>query len=233
LFLLPVFWQNLRQYSAYQSGIIMLPWAISSAIGMAGVALVVTRVSPRLLIAVGILASAIGMVMMSHVTYLTGPEHLFVPQVLIGIGIGLLMVPLMTVSLNGLTGIELGDGSGLFNMARQLGGSIGIAILTSFINRHIVFHQAALAEHVNVYSSETLSRFTMLQQFFASKGAALADATQQALAALNLTITSQAVLLAYEDVFLLVAIIYAVTLPLILLIRKPRLGDAPETMPLP
>ena len=233
LFLLPVFLQNLRQYTALQSGVIMLPWAIASAIFMGVAAGLVVRCSPRLLIAVGILCCVTGMVRLSRVTYLSGPEHLFWPQVLIGGGIGLQMVPLITASLSGITGLELGDASGLFNMLRQLGGSIGIALLSTLIDKRIVFHHAILAENVNVYNTETLTRFTMLQQLFLSKGAALADATRQALTVLDQTITSQAVLLAYEDVFLIIALTFALTLPLILLFRETKSGEAPVNMPMP
>jgi DHA2 family multidrug resistance protein len=162
LFLLPVFLQNLRQYSALQSGVIMLPWAIASAVCMGIAGSLVARCSPRPLIAAGLICCVVGMGLMGTVTYLSGPEHLFWPQVLIGAGIGLQMVPLMTASLGGLSGLELGDGSGLFNMVRQLGGSMGIAFLATLISKRIDFHHAVLAEHVSVYHPDTLARRSLM-----------------------------------------------------------------------
>ena len=195
LFVLPVFLQNLRGYTAQQSGFIMLTWALASAAAMMISGAASNRVSPRLLIAIGAVSCAAAMYMLSSVTYLSGPEHIFWPQVFLGAGIGLMMVSLMTATLAGLTGNDLGDGSGLFNMTRQLGGTIGIALISTILSQRMVFHQTMLAEYVNVYNPETVSRFTMFQQFFASKGSALAIARERALAALDQTIIGQAAIM--------------------------------------
>ena len=225
LFVLPVFLQNLRQYSAQQSGTIMLTFAICSAAAMVVSGGLVNRVPARLLVALGAVSCALALYAMSNVTYLSGPEHLFWPQVLLGAGIGLLFVPLMTASLAGLTGTDLGEGSGLWNMARQLGGTIGIALISTVLTKRMVFHHTMLAESVNVYSPETVSRFTMLQQFFASKGSALAVARERALAALDQTIVGQAAIMSYNDLFLLVALAFALILPLVFLLRDPKPGE--------
>lgn len=232
LFILPVFLQDLRHYTAFQSGIIMLPLAGSTLVCLALAGTLVSRCSTRALIMIGLISCVVGMRLLGNVTYLSGLEHLFWPQVLVGSGIGLLAVPLMTASLGGLKGLELGDGSGLFNMARQLGGSIGIAYLTTLINQRMDFHHAMLAENVTVYHPETLLRFFPMQQLFMSKGAGIFQATQQALTALDLTIKSQAVLIAFADAFLFVAIAYAVAIPLVFLLRDAKPAEGTVNMPM-
>ena len=225
MFVLPIFLQNLRQYNAQQSGTIMLTSAISGAVGMAISGVLVYRVSARLLVALGAVSSVLATLAMSNVTYLSGPEHLFWPQVLLGAGLGLTFVPLMTASLAGLTGTDLGEGSGLFNLMRQLGGTIGIALISTVLTKRMVFHHTMLAEHVNVYNPETLSRFTMFQQFFASKGSAIAVAREKALAALDMTIVGQAAIMSYNDLFLLIAVAFALILPFVLFLRDPKPGE--------
>jgi MFS transporter, DHA2 family, multidrug resistance protein len=232
LFLLPVFLQNLRQYTAYQSGIIMLTQAIASAVCMGVAGVLSGRLRARPLIAGGMVCCVSGMLLMGAVTYLSGPEHLFWPLALIGVGIGIHVVPLLTVSLGGLRGQELGDGSGLLNMMRQLGGSIGIALLATLVEKRYHFHHAILSEHISVYQPDAQVRFVELQQFFQSKGAHLVQAIQQSLVVFDLATRSQAILLAYEDVFLLIALIYALTLPLVFLFRDVSSKEGAAALPL-
>ena len=225
LFVLPVFLQGLRGYTAQQSGVIMLTWALASAAAMMISGAASSRVSARLLIAIGAVSCAAAMYAMSSVTYLSGPEHIFWPQIFLGAGIGFMMVPLMTASLAGLTGNDLGDGSGLFNMTRQLGGTIGIALISTILSQRMHFHNTMIAEHVSIYSPETLSRFNMYQQFFMSKGSPIDIARERALAAMNQTILGQAAIMSYNDLFLLIALAFALILPFILFLRDPKPGD--------
>ena len=224
LFVLPVFLQNLRGYTAQQSGVIMLTWALASAVAMMISGAISNRVSPRLIIAIGAVSCAVSMYSMNSVTYLSGPEHIFWPQVFLGAGIGFTMVPLMTASLAGLTGSDLGDGSGLFNMTRQLGGSIGIALISTILSKRIHLHNTMITEHVNIYNPETISRFNMFQQFFMSKGSPVDVAQNKALLVMNQIIFGQSIIMSYNDLFLLIAFVFALILPFILFLRDPKPG---------
>jgi DHA2 family multidrug resistance protein len=226
LFVLPVFLQGLRGYTAQQSGVIMLTWALASTAGMMVCGVISNRVSARLVIVVGAVSCAMAMFAMSSVTFLSGPEHIFWPQIFLGTGIGLMMVPLMTASLAGLTGKDLGDGSGLFNMTRQLGGTIGIALISTILSKRMHFHNTMIAEHVNIYNPEAYSRFNMLQQFFMSKGSSVDAAQNKGLAVMNQSILGQATIMSYEDLFLLIAMAFALILPFILFLRDPKPGDS-------
>jgi DHA2 family multidrug resistance protein len=226
LFVLPVFLQNLRGYTAQQSGFIMLTWALASATAMMFTGVVSNRVPARSLIAIGAVSCAGAMYAMSSVTYLSGPEHIFWPQVFLGAGIGLMMVATMTATLAGLTGNDLGNGSGLFNMTRQLGGTIGIALISTILSKRMHFHNTMITEHVNIYNPETLSRFNMFQQFFMSRGSSIDVAQQKSLLAMNQTILGQATIMSFNDLFLLIAVAFIVVLPFILLLRDPKPGDS-------
>lgn len=137
-----------------------------------------------------------------------------------------MMVPLLTASMAGLTGNDLGDGSGLFNMTRQLGGTIGIALISTILSKRMHFHNTMLAEHVNIYNPETFSRFNMFQQFFMSKGASVDAAQNKALAVMNGSILGQATIMSYNDLFLLIALAFALILLFILFLRDPKPGDS-------
>lgn len=225
LLVLPVFLQSLRLYTAQQSGVIMLPFVISAAVGMGLSGALVNWVSSRLLVTLGTTSCAFALYIIGGVTYLTGPEHLFWPQALLGAGMGMFFVPLMTASLAGLSGTDLGEGSGLWNMARQLGGTIGIALVSTALTKRMVFHHTMLAEHVTVYDPEAVSRLTMFQQFFVSKGSPIAVAQQKALAALQQTIVGQAAIMSYEDLFLLIGVVFALILPFVIFLRDPKPGE--------
>ena len=112
------------------------------------------------------------------------------------------MVSLFTASLSGLTGLELGDASGLVSLTRQLGGSIGIALLTTILNKRLVFHYGRQPpERVNVVSA-TLSRFIMLQRFFAGKAAPSSIHPSRAGGTYLIDRSAQAVLLAMRRIAL-------------------------------
>ncbi len=225
LFVLPVFLQNLRGYTAQQSGVIMLTWVLASSVAMMLTGFIGNKVPARLVVVIGVLCSAGSMYALNSVTYLSGPEHILWPQVWLGVGIGFIMAPLMTASLAGLTGTDLGDGSGLFNMTRQLGGTIGIALISTILTKRIHFHDTMITEHINIYNPETLARFTMYQQAFMSKGSDIATAQGKSLYVLQQTIQGQAVIMSYNDLFLIIAIVFAIVLPFIVFLRDPKPGE--------
>ena len=137
-----------------------------------------------------------------------------------------MMVATMTATLAGLTGNDLGDGSGLFNMTRQLGGTIGIALISTILSQRMQFHNTMIAEHISIYNPETLSRFNMFQHFFMSQGSPFGVARDKALTAMSQTILGQTTIMSFNDLFLLIGVAFALILPFILLLRDPKPGDS-------
>jgi len=231
VFILPIFLQQMRHYTAQQTGIIMLPGAIATTIAMPIVGKLVSKVAARSLVFWGSIGVVISMVLLSQITLDTGPEHMFWPLVIRGASLGFLFVPLTLATLSGLHGKDVADASGLFNLARQIGGSSGIAFLSTYLSHMIAIHRGTLVENVTVYNPLAQQRLQALQGFFMSKGASLAAARQQALASLDGIIQGQASIKSFEDVFMISAVVFTVAIPLVFLMKRggqlPKKGAPP------
>ena len=118
-------------------------------------------------------------------------------------------------------------GTGFYNLTRQLGGSIGIAALSTILDRRMTFHRVILSDGVSLYNPQTQSRMQAITESMQGSGADPTTAHQQALELLNQTVNLQATLLAYEDLFKIVGWIFIVTLPLVLLLGKGRTQPVP------
>jgi DHA2 family multidrug resistance protein len=219
-FVLPIYLQQLRNYTAEQSGFALFPGAIATAIMMAIAGRIANKYPARTLVFIGSGGIIVSMLMLSRITLDTGPNDLWWPLIIRGAALGLNFLPLTLATLTILKGREIADGTGLFNLSRQIGGSLGIAILSTFIDHRTTIHRASLVEHINVYSPEALQRLHALQGAMMAKGASFAVARQQALAIIDRIINAQASVMAFEDVFRVVAIVFLAGLPLLLLLKK-------------
>lgn len=220
IFILPIFLQQMRHYTAQQTGIIMLPGAIATTIAMPIVGKLVSKVAARSMVFWGSIGVVISMVLLSQITLDTGPEHMFWALVIRGASLGFLFVPLTIASLSGLRGKDMADASGLFNLARQIGGSTGIAFLSTYLSHMAAVHRGTLVENITPYNPLAQQRLQALQAFFMSKGSSLAAAKQQALTTLDRIVQGQASIKGFEDVFMISAIIFTAAIPLVLLMKK-------------
>ncbi len=150
----------------------------------------------------------------------TGYWNIFWPLILRGASMGFLFAPLSLATLLVLRGQEMPEGTALFNLARQLGGSIGIAVIATFVHYRINFHLARLLEHLTPYNFATWYTNYALQQGLMLKGSPAVVAQQQALKILQLKAQTQASIMGYEDVFFLMAFVVISSLPLLLLFEK-------------
>ena len=219
-FVLPIFLQEMRLYTARQTGLILLPGALATAIVMPMVGRMVSRFSARNLVAIGAIAVGASMLMLSKITMDTGPEHMFWPLVLRGAAMGFLFVPLTLATLMGLRGKDIAEGTGFYNLSRQIGGSLGIACLSTFLDYRTAMHRAALVERINIYSAPALQRIHEFQAYFQSMGAPLSVARRQALSVVDQTVQGQAAILGFEDVFRVAAIVMIAAIPLLLFFKK-------------
>jgi DHA2 family multidrug resistance protein len=220
IFIIPVFLQQLRHYSAEQCGWIVFPGAVATAIVMPFVGKIVSKFPARNLVAIGAVGFIISCFLMRTITLDTGPQHLFWPLVLRGAAMGFLFVPLTLATLIGLKGKDMGDGTGLFNLSRQVGGSAGIAFLSTLVDHRTAFHRAALMEHISLYSTATLERLNLLVGGFMAKGYSLPVARKQALAIVDGTVQGQAATMAFADAFIVVGVLFIAMMPLLLLFKK-------------
>jgi DHA2 family multidrug resistance protein len=220
VFVLPVFLQGLHGMTANQTGMIILPGAISSALTMAVVGRNSARLDARVTVPIGAGLFLLSMWKLSLLTYDAGAHDLFWPLIFRGIGLGLIFVPLTGATMAELKPAELAQGTGMFNLTRQLGGSLGIAISATLLGRFTAQSRALLSEHIVSGDPTTMARVEMLTRGLVSRGVNAVAAKQQALAVLDRQMQGQASVLAFSKLYLLSGIALVSSLPLLLLFRS-------------
>jgi DHA2 family multidrug resistance protein len=230
LFVLPIFLQQLHGFTAWQTGKVILPGAIASAITMAFVGRNAGRLDARYTVVAGSILFLGAMAMLAHLSLDAGAGDLFWPLILRGVGLGLIFVPLTNAAMADLSFSELAQGTGMFNLTRQLGGSLGIAIMATLLTRFTKVARALLSEHVVAGNADVQHRLDMIARGMMAHGATPLLARQQALAVLDLQIGGQASVLAFSRLYLLSGIILIAGLPLMLLFRTGK-GRASAGIP--
>jgi len=223
-FTLPVFLQNNLRMTAQQAGIAMLPGAIATAISMAVVGRLTNRFDPRILITLGALTFALAAWQLSRITGQSGSNDFFWPLINRGVGLGLMFVPLTTVTLAELTPKELPQGTGLYNFFRQLGGSFGIASIATLLGRYTSQIRAVIGDHVASGDPDVIGRVNGLTSGMMARGADAWTAHQRALAILDRQLAGQASVLAYSKIYVLSAGLILILIPLLLLVRQTKGG---------
>src|SRR5881396_3244054 len=158
VFVLPVYLQNLQGFTAEQTGFVILPGALASAFTMGSMGRLQGKFDARLSIAAGVGIFALAMWKHAHFTTESGMSDFFWPLILRGVGLGLIFVPLTNLALADLPMSRIPNGTGLFNLMRQLGGSIGIAISATLVQRFTAIHRADLIANVTQFSEVTRER---------------------------------------------------------------------------
>src|SRR5204862_5847095 len=143
--------------TAQQTGIVLLPGALATAFSMAIVGRLTNKVDPRILITTGALLFATAMFRLSQITGESGSTDFFWSLIMRGVGLGMMFVPLTTITLAELNHRELPQGTGLYNFFRQLGGSLGIAAIATLLSHYTAQFRAILAEHISIGDQSTLT----------------------------------------------------------------------------
>ena len=231
IFIFPVFAQNLLGFTAMQTGLILLPGGIATAFMMPIVGkLLQRRVPAQLMNALGFISFFVFTYLLSQSTLLSGRVNFFWPLIFRGLGLGLLFVPLTTLALSNLRGKDIAQGAGLTNMMRQLGGSFGVALMATFVEKRSWSHRQSLLEHVSMYDPTVRERINAIVQALLAKGSTLIDAERQAYAALEGIVTKQTFLLTYMDAFRVVGFFFLCCIPLLLLFKRTRGAPPPVSV---
>ncbi len=222
-FVIPLYTQSLLGWTALQSGLLMLPSTLFVAVMMPVVAQLIQRGIPqKYLIAIGMSIFFIySYLSYSILTPDTSSGNFFWILIVRGLGLGLLSVPVSTMSLSTLRGQEIGQGAAFSGMMRQLGGAFGVALISTFVSRQTQVHRYALVTHLNVNDLNVQQRVAQMAAGFRVRpGIDSVTARQTAYAALDGAVNKQATLLSYMDVFLYVGILFLVCVPVVLLFIK-------------
>ena len=221
-FIIPIYTQSILGWSALNAGLILIPSSITTGIMMPMIGKMIQRGVPQAyMVAVGFLAFFIFSFWMHNViTPDTGTEHIFWPLILRGVGLGLLFVPITTLSLSTLKGREIGEGAAFTGMMRQLGGSFGIAIITTLIARLNQVHRVNLISHLDSTSFAVQQRVVQLQQGLMSKGYSFNESLNKAYKILEFNVMKQSAVLTYIDIFNYLGLLFLFCIPFVLLIKK-------------
>jgi len=200
--ILPLFFQTILGFTAFDTGLVLLPGAISTAASMMIVGRLLNRIDARASIAFGFLVFGLSTWMLGGLTTDAGFWDVFWPRLIQGFGLGFLFVPLSTVSLGDIPNPEMAGATGVYTLVRQIGGSFGIAILTT-----LLVHQTAVAWNV------LASGVTQTHGY--------------SIGALTSMVAQQSAMIAYNYLFRITAIVFALSAPLVLFIKvKPRTAAA-------
>ncbi len=220
--IIPIYTQSILGWTATDAGLLLIPGSITTAFMMPIIGNMIQRGVPQgYMVGIGFLIFFVFTFWMHNIiTPDTGVEHMFWPLILRGIGLGLLFVPITTLSLSTLKGKNIGEGAAFTGMMRQLGGSFGIAIITTFITRFSQEHRVNLVSHLDVNKLEVQNRVHQLQQGFISKGFTPNEALGKAYQVMDFSITKQSTVMSYMDIFLYLGIMFLCCIPIILLIKR-------------
>lgn len=221
-FIIPLYTQTIMGWTAFQSGMLMVPSTIFTAIMMPFVGKMMEKgVSFRLLITSGMIIFFIySMMAYKILTPNTDGDAFFWILVVRGVGLGLLSVPVTTMALSTLHGSEIGQGAALSGMLRQLGGSFGVALISTYLTRDIQFHRSNLVGTLSIDDPVVQQRIELLKKGFESKGMTWDNSQEAALKLLDNIVNIQATVLSYMDVFLWIGVMFLVCIPFVLILVK-------------
>lgn len=223
LFLLPLLMQQLLQYTAYDSGLSLMPRSVAMGIAMPIAGKLYNKTGPRPLIASGLLVNALAFYQLSVLSLDVGFWDIFLPQFLQGVGTGLIFVSLSTAALAQMDKRLMTAGAGLYNVTRQVMGSVGIALAATMLSRGVQMNRALLVEHVTPFRDSATTMLNTLITYFSGYGYAIPDAKERALKMVDVIVTRQATMLTYNYEFLLIALLFMLCIPLTLLIRPRKI----------
>jgi DHA2 family multidrug resistance protein len=220
--LLPVMLQTLLGYPPLQAGIAMAPRGIGSFFMMPITGMMTGKFDPRKLLTVGLVVGGSTLLWLSWLNLQAGYWDIFWPQLLQGVGMSLLFVPLTTISMDAIPREKMGNATSLFNLMRNIGGSVGIAITGTMLARHSQSTSVTLGANVTPYDAASQSMLFQLRAAFLAAGSDAVTATSRAYAALAGLIQRQATMVSFVGIFQLMGVMFIALVPLVLLMKRPR-----------
>ncbi|HUI85491.1 MAG TPA: DHA2 family efflux MFS transporter permease subunit [Candidatus Binatia bacterium] len=220
--LLPLLMQVILGYTALHAGVTNLPRGLASFCIMPIVGRLTDKIDHRKLLGVGLVASAYAMWELSRFSLDVASRNFWWPLMVQGAALGFVFVPLTTITNNPIPNERMGNATSIFNLMRNIGASIGIAMVETVQFRKQQTHINILGEHVSPGSVTAQQMFQGMKSHFMSQGSSAAMATQQAYESIWAMVQRQAAMLAYNDTFLFLALIFVAMIPLLFLLRKPR-----------
>lgn len=231
LFLLPLFLQKLLGYTAMLSGLALMPRSLAMAVVMPIGGRFYNRLGPRVLVGAGLVVSAYSFWALGRLTTEMGFWDIFFPQMWQGVGFSLIFVALSTAALATIPRPKMTAATGLYNVVRQVFGSVGIAVAATQVTTHTVLYRGELASHAGVTQTRLAHDFVrMTTAAMRATGLDSLSSARRALAILEGRVTRQAAVLAYNHVFQLITLLFVIAVPLVILLKSSDTDGGVEMM---
>ncbi len=223
--LLPIYVQTLMGYTATLAGLVLAPGGVATMITMPVVGRFVNIVSPKLILALGILVCSYSTYLMSGFNLQADFVSIAWPRIVLGFGMGFTVIPLMTLTLSNIRKEEMGNATAIFNTLRNLGGSFGVAIATTMISRRAQMHHLHLVEHMSPFDHEYQQAASQAARYLFLRGWDSFSSGYAGLSAIYRELVRQGSMLAFNDVFYMLSVFMILTLPLLVFIRRAKVED--------
>ena len=225
--LLPIMLQTVLGYPPLQAGIAMAPRGIGSFFMMPLTGLMTGKFDPRKLLSVGLVVGGGTLIFLGTLNLSAGYWDIFWPQLIQGAGMALLFVPLTTVTMDSIPRERMGNATSLFNLMRNIGGSVGIATTGTLLSRHTQATTNMLGANVAIYSPAAQATVARVRAGFIASGSDPTTATNRAMAAMFGMVQRQASMVSFVSIFQLLGFLFIALLPLLFLMKRPKHQGAP------
>jgi MFS transporter, DHA2 family, multidrug resistance protein len=231
LVLLPLYLQTLLGYPAYNAGLALSPRGLGSLATTPLAGYLTSKTDPRRLLAFGLVLGSLTMFSLSGLNLNAGYWDIFWPQIFQGVALSFLFIPLMALSMAGIPKEKMGNATSIFNLMRNIGGSVGIAIMTTFLARRNQMHQNVLVANLSAGHLKTGAMLRGLEAWFHRNGADHYVASRRAWATLYGMVQLHASMLSFVEAFWVMGVLFLGMLPFILFLRNPRPRHPPPIPP--
>jgi DHA2 family multidrug resistance protein len=220
VFIFPLFVQISLGWTATQTGVFMIPGAIFTAFAMPVVGgLLGKGANPKRIIIIGILLTFTFLMLLAFSSPDSSEKNFFLPFILRGVGMAFMMSPILSLAVGGLRGKDMAQAVGLANMIRQLGGSVGIALINVFLVNKNGEVRGSMVSYISESNPAAQERLAGLTQNFLGKGFSMQEAQMLANKTMDGMLSRQQALVSYNQGFFMVGILILICIPIVLLIR--------------
>jgi MFS transporter, DHA2 family, multidrug resistance protein len=220
--LLPLLMQTLLGYPAFEAGMATMPRGLASFLVMPLVGVIITKIEPRLMLAYGLSMTTLSLWFFAHLSLNAGYWDFFWPMLIQGSAMGFVFIPLSTLTHGEIPREQMGNATSIFNLMRNIGASVGIAMTSTMLARHGQIHTNNLSGLVTQFSEATQRTYQQMVNAMIAAGSDPVTASRQAYGALFGIVQRQATMQAFNDVFMFLAYLFAAMLPLILFMKRPK-----------
>lgn len=225
-FIFPLFTQTILGFTPTETGLTLLPGGLATAAAALVCGKLLNGAKPlvdaRVLIYIGVALFVVAMWKLGHLTTQAGEADARFPLIIRGVALGCLFTPINQVAYGSLEPQNAQQASGLINLSRQLGGSFGIAIITTYLTRHIQYHRADLVTNVYAGNPALVQRQQMIAANLIAHGTPATVAQHLSFAGLEQIVSRQAAMLSYNDAWILILLSFVVVSPAIIFLRRPK-----------